>query len=183
MAAPSSLTFAKLFWPETEVSKTSSSNIKLAKSEDRSLLDAGTKGAGDAIMLVLGITANLIAFISFMAFINGILGYLSILVGYEGLTLEYIFGWVFTPVAWAIGIPWEESRRVGELIGLKTVVNEFVAYQKLGEYKAAKLISVSLPSTVTYNSQNHTFSFNSSEVLELRHLLCVVLLIHLPWEL
>uniref|UniRef100_A0A336LH21 Sodium/nucleoside cotransporter n=1 Tax=Culicoides sonorensis TaxID=179676 RepID=A0A336LH21_CULSO len=150
MAAPASLTFAKLFYPETEVSKTSSSNIQLAKSEDASLLDAATKGASDAIMLVLGITANLVAFISFMAFINGILGYLSGLLGYEPLTLEYIFGKVFTPVSWALGIPWEEASLVGELIGLKTIVNEFVAYQKLGEYKKANLISLRSSGIATF---------------------------------
>lgn len=143
MAAPASLCIAKLFYPETEKSKTSSSNIQLTKSEDSSVLDAAVKGASDAIGLVLGITANLVAFISFMAFCNGILGYLSFLLGYEALTIEYIFGWIFTPVSWAIGIPWSESRDVGELIGLKTMVNEFVAYERLGVLIKTEDISVS----------------------------------------
>lgn len=149
MAAPASLCIAKLFYPETEISKTSSNNIKMAKSTESSVLDAATKGASDAIGLVLGITANLIAFIAFMAFINGVLRYFSSMLGYGTeenptvISLEFFFGYIFTPLSWAIGIPWSESSKVGELIGLKTVVNEFVAFERLGAMQKAMTISVS----------------------------------------
>lgn len=148
MAAPASLTFSKLFYPETEESKTNSDSIVMAKSEDTSALDAGCKGAGEATNLVLGIIANLVAFIAFIAFLNGILGYGTSLLGLEleggdKITLEYIFGRIFTPLAWSMGIQRNETRLIGEVIGMKAIVNEFVAFDRLGELKNARTITVS----------------------------------------
>ncbi|KYM99541.1 Solute carrier family 28 member 3 [Cyphomyrmex costatus] len=133
MSAPTSLAYSKLFYPETEQSLTKSDNIKLEKSSDNSILDAATNGALAAIPIVLGIIANIVAFVSFIAFINGILSWFGSLVGYEQLSLEMILAKVFMPLSWVMGVPWEHCEDVGMLIGLKTIINELVAYQRMGE--------------------------------------------------
>lgn len=142
MAAPASLMVSKLFYPETVKSRTKSDNIQMEPSEDTSILDAASNGATIAISLVLGIIANLVAFVSFVAFINGVLSFFGVLVGIEDLSLRYIFQYCFMPLAYVLGVPWNESGYVGELIAIKTFINEFVAFSKLGEFKEANLLSV-----------------------------------------
>ncbi|XP_026467673.1 solute carrier family 28 member 3-like [Ctenocephalides felis] len=151
MAAPASLAFSKLFYPETEKSKTTASNIQMAKSTDASLLDAACNGAMQATSIILGVIANIIAFVAFVAFLNGTVGYLGTLVGNADLTFEQIFGYIFMPLSWVMGIPWSECEYVGTLIGLKTVINEFAAYQKLGAYKKAGLLSPRSAAIATYS--------------------------------
>ncbi|XP_062541268.1 uncharacterized transporter YutK isoform X2 [Armigeres subalbatus] len=150
MAAPAALCFTKLIYPETEESKTRSDNIQMEESPDSSILDAAANGANTATALVLGIIANLIAFVSFIAFVNGVLGWLGELVGIQDASLENIFGTIFRPLAFVMGVPWDESYFVGKLIGIKTIVNEFVAYQKLGEFIDAKAISSRSAAIATY---------------------------------
>ncbi|XP_018369850.1 PREDICTED: solute carrier family 28 member 3 isoform X2 [Trachymyrmex cornetzi] len=133
MSAPTSLAYSKLFYPETEQSLTKSENIKLEKSSESSILDAATNGALAAIPIVLGIIANIVAFVSFIAFLNGILSWFGSLVGYEQLSLEIILAKIFMPLSWIMGVPWEHCEDVGMLIGMKTIVNELVAYQRMGE--------------------------------------------------
>ncbi|XP_055606899.1 solute carrier family 28 member 3 [Uranotaenia lowii] len=150
MAAPATLCFAKLIYPETEKSKTSSDNIQMEKSEDSSILDAAANGANTATALILGIIANLIAFVSFIAFINGVLGWAGELVGLEDVSLENIFGTIFRPLAFVMGVPWDESYYVGKLIGIKSIVNEFVAYQRMGEFIQAGAITKRSTAIATY---------------------------------
>ncbi|XP_012171534.1 solute carrier family 28 member 3 isoform X1 [Bombus terrestris] len=135
MAAPGTLCYSKLFYPETEKIIVTSHNVKLEKSKDSSLVDAASKGAVAAIPLILGIIANIVAFVSFMALVNSLLSWIGSLVGYEELTLELILSKVFMPLSWIMGVPWDQCDDVATLIGLKTVVNEFVAYETLGKYK------------------------------------------------
>nr|XP_033335794.1 solute carrier family 28 member 3-like [Megalopta genalis] len=141
MAAPASLCYAKLFYPETEEIIVTRENVKLEKSQDASLVDAATKGAMAGIPLVLGIISNIVAFVAFIALVNSLLNWLGTLVGYdpaqlgEPLSLELILSKVFKPVSWIMGVPWEQCEHVATLIGLKVVVNEFVAYRKLGVLK------------------------------------------------
>lgn len=132
MAAPASLCVAKLVYPETEESQTTKKNMEIAKSESSSLLDAATNGALQATELVLGIIANLIAFVSFIAFFNGILQYFGMLVGFEGLTMQFIMGKVFIPIAWLIGVRTEDCEIVARIIGMKSIINEFIAFEALG---------------------------------------------------
>jgi pyrimidine nucleoside transport protein len=150
MSAPAALCMAKLLFPETEQSKTTTENIKLERGEESSVVDAATKGAMMGTQLVLGIIANLIAFVSFVAFINGILSWLGMLVGFEGFTLEFILRKVFIPLAWIMGVQWEDCEEVARLIGIKTIVNEFVAYQQMGESKHAGLLSPRSELIATY---------------------------------
>lgn len=133
MAAPASLCLSKLIYPETKESQTTSKNIVMQKSESTSLLDAATNGAIQATELVLCIIANLIGFVAFIAFVNGVLGFFGTLVGVTDLSLQLILGKVFIPIAWLIGVPIEDCEIVGQIIGIKTVVNEFVAFEQLGK--------------------------------------------------
>ncbi|XP_063923916.1 sodium/nucleoside cotransporter 2-like isoform X2 [Zophobas morio] len=137
MSAPAALCYSKLMYPEVEEVLIKRENIKRIKMEYESLLDAAIKGAGEAAMIILGIIANLISFIATIYFFNGILTWLGTLVGYteegELWTLEIILGKVFIPLTYTMGVQWEECEKVGQLIGVKTIVNEFVAFQKMGE--------------------------------------------------
>lgn len=114
-----------------------------AISQGKSVIDAASSGAFAAIELICGITANLIAFVSFIAMVNGIIGWLGMLIGYEYLSLEWFFGKLLVPLAYIIGIPWQDCEKIGSVIALKTIINEFVAYEKLGELKKAASITVS----------------------------------------
>lgn len=134
MAAPTSLALAKLVWPETEESKTSSENMVMEKSPDSSALDAASNGASQGIMLILNIIANLVAFVALIAFVDGMFKWLTYLVGFETVDIEFVFGKVFIPVSWAIGIAWEDCEKIGQVIARKTVINEFVAFERLGEF-------------------------------------------------
>lgn len=150
MSAPAALCYSKLFYPETQQSLTTCSNIQLEKSKDSNIMDAASKGALAAIPLVLGIIANIIAFVSFIAFINALLGWLGYLIGFQALSFELILSKVFMPLSWIMGVPWDECEDVATLIGLKTIVNEFIAYESLGKYKAAGKLSGRTEGIATY---------------------------------
>ncbi|CAH1408027.1 unnamed protein product [Nezara viridula] len=141
MAAPASLCFAKLLYPETIQSTTTSKEITLLKSKDTSLLQAASNGASSAIAMVQGIIASVIACVALISFLNAVCSYLGALVGYDGITLEYLVGMLFVPVAWLMGVDPEECQTVGSLIGIKTMANEFIAYKQLGQLKAAGKLS------------------------------------------
>jgi pyrimidine nucleoside transport protein len=126
------------------------SSLSLFFRPDATVLEAAATGATTAMPLVLGIIANLIAFVSFIAFINGVLAYFGSLVGFDDISLEMLFGKIFTPLAWVLGVEWAECEFVGQLIGLKSIVNEFVAFQKLGEFKRLKVISDRSAAIATY---------------------------------
>ena len=132
MSAPAALVIAKIMWPESEESKTAG-EIKLEVEQlDVNVVDAAARGAGEGLKLALNVGAMLLAFIALVALANGILGAGSSLVGLENpVTLERIMGVIFWPLAFAMGVPAAECAAVGELLGVKTILNEFVAYLKL----------------------------------------------------
>ncbi|GGM38977.1 putative transporter YutK [Paraliobacillus quinghaiensis] len=122
MAAPAGLIMAKIMIPETEKSETTD-KIELEKDSDTvNVIDAAAKGASDGLSLALNVGAMLLAFIALIALINGILGI------FGGITLQDILGYIFSPLAFAIGVPWSEAVTAGSFIGQKIVLNEFVAY-------------------------------------------------------
>ena len=122
MAAPAGLIMAKIMIPETESAKISDA-IELEKdTETVNVIDAAAKGASDGLKLAVNVAAMLLAFISLIALVNGILGI------FGGITLEQILGYVFSPLAFAVGVPWSEAVQAGSYIGQKLVLNEFVAY-------------------------------------------------------
>jgi pyrimidine nucleoside transport protein len=153
MSAPAALAYAKLFYPETKRSKTTSDNIDIGKSECANLLDAASQGAMTAVFLVANIAGSLIAVVAFIAFINGILSWFGGLIGLVGdveLSIELIFGYLFIPLAWLMGVEYEDCFEVGKLIGIKSLVNEFVAYAKLKELTDGDMISDRSKTISTY---------------------------------
>ncbi|XP_078141499.1 solute carrier family 28 member 3-like [Centroberyx gerrardi] len=134
MSAPASLAIAKIFWPETETpSITAASGIKLDKGESKNVLEAASYGASSAVVLVANIAANLIAFLALAAFLNAALSWLGGMFDYPQLSFSLICSYLFMPFSFLMGVSWEDSFIVGEMIGLKTFFNEFVAYERLSE--------------------------------------------------
>lgn len=107
------------------------------------MLDAATNGAKNGIDIYLNVIANLIAFIAFMAFADGTIRWATLLLGFDEVGIQFILGKIFIPCSWALGVDWDDCEAVGNVIGSKTVINEFVAYRMLGEFKKAQQISVS----------------------------------------
>ncbi|KAF1386703.1 hypothetical protein PFLUV_G00097650 [Perca fluviatilis] len=140
MAAPCALAISKLSYPETEESPfKSEKNIKVACGDEKNILEAASSGASASIGLVANIAANLIAFLAILEFINNALIWLGSMVGYPEITFQMICSYVFMPVAFMMGVPYDESFTVAELIGTKLFLNEFVAYQKLSALKINRL--------------------------------------------
>ncbi len=131
MSAPAALVCAKLLVPEEEVPKTAGSLEVSVERPDANVIDAAARGASEGLGLALNVGAMLLAFIALIQLLNAILGWGGGLVGVDGLTLEGILGMILAPVAWLMGVPWQDAAVVGELMGLKTVLNEFVAYLQL----------------------------------------------------
>ncbi|WP_346920715.1 NupC/NupG family nucleoside CNT transporter [Clostridium sp. UBA7339] len=131
MAAPAGLIMAKMIFPESDA-KALEDKIELGKDGSVNVVDAASKGASEGLGLALNIGAMLLAFISLIALVNGIIGFIGGLIGIDGLTLEMIFGYIFSPVVAIIGVPWNEALTAGALLGQKIILNEFVAFSKLG---------------------------------------------------
>lgn len=131
MAAPAGLVLAKLIMPETE--EVDEGNFKLSKDEtSTNVIDAAANGAADGLRLAANVGAMLIAFIALIALLNGLLGGIGDKIGFENITIEGLLGYVFAPLAFAIGVPWEEAVRAGSFIGQKLILNEFVAFSNFG---------------------------------------------------
>ncbi|HSJ37468.1 MAG TPA: NupC/NupG family nucleoside CNT transporter [Planococcus sp. (in: firmicutes)] len=127
MAAPAGLIMAKIMIPETE--EVITEEVVLEKDEEAvNVIDAAARGASDGLKLALNVGAMLLAFIALIALLNTMLGWAGGVAGIEGLTIEGILGFIFAPLAFAIGVPWAEAVQAGSYIGQKLVLNEFVAY-------------------------------------------------------
>ena len=135
MAAPGGLLFAKLLVPETEKPRT---DEELADEGDKpvNVIDAAAGGAVTGAQIAIAVGASLLAFVALISLVNGMIGGVGGWFGYGGLTLQTMLGWLFSPLAWAIGVPWSEAGIAGSLIGQKVVVNEFVAYAEFVKYLA-----------------------------------------------
>lgn len=134
MAAPGGLLMAKLMHPETEAAKNDVDELPEDPDKPANVLDAAAAGASSGMHLALNVGAMLLAFVGLIAMINGIIGGVGGWFGVEGLTLELILGYIFMPLAFLIGVPWNEALVAGSFIGQKIVVNEFVAYLNFAPY-------------------------------------------------
>ncbi|WP_038152816.1 NupC/NupG family nucleoside CNT transporter, partial [Vibrio furnissii] len=136
MAAPGGLLFAKIIKPETEAPDEELGTVDIDGGDDKpaNVIDAAAGGASMGLQLALNIGAMLLAFIGLIALINGLLGGIGGWFGMPQLTLELILGWIFSPLAFVIGVPWSEATLAGSFIGQKIVVNEFVAYLNFVPY-------------------------------------------------
>ncbi len=135
MAAPGGLLFAKILFPETDKPHEDfDEELSGGDEKPANVIDAAAGGAAAGLQLALNVGAMLIAFIGLIALVNGILGGLGGWFGMPELTLEMLLGWIFSPLAFIIGVPWNEATIAGSFIGQKTVVNEFVAYLNFVPY-------------------------------------------------
>ena len=133
MAAPGGLLMAKLIEPETDSPVEPEQGEQLASEKYINFIDAAATGAMNGLQMVGAIGAMLLAFIALIAMANGMLEAVGLWVGVEHLTLERVLGSLLQPLAWALGIPWEEAQLAGSLIGQKFILNEFVAYVSFSE--------------------------------------------------
>ena len=131
MNAPAALLISKILVPELGEPVTKGAVRLKMERQEANVIEAAAGGAGQGLQLALNVGAMLLAFIALIQLINFGVGSLGGLAGVEGLSLERIFGWILAPLAWLMGVPWNDAGTVGSLIGVKTVVNEFVAYLQL----------------------------------------------------
>jgi CNT family concentrative nucleoside transporter len=132
MNAPGALMIAKTIHPETERSETEAHVRDVRDEESANVIDAIGRGALAGGRIAVIVAAMLIGFIALIAMANGLLSGVGEWFGYEELTFQKLMGWVFAPVAWLIGVPWDEAATAGNYIGIKTVLNEFVAFAEFG---------------------------------------------------
>ncbi len=135
MTAPGTLLMAKMFVPETETPLTMGTVKLEVEKTDVNVIDAAGRGTGEGLHLALNVGAMLISFLALVALVNALLGAVGGTMNVD-LSLQRIFGWVFAPVAWSMGVPWHDAGTIGNLLGTRMVLNEFVAYSQLGPMKA-----------------------------------------------
>jgi len=141
MTAPGTILLAKMFVPETEQPVTAG-RVEIADLEkDANALGALSRGTIDGLHLSINVAAMLISFIAMIYLLDGLLSGVHHGLAHFGLawfpsSLEQIFGWVFAPIAWVIGVPWHDCTTIGNLLGLRMVTNELIAFQRLGPMKA-----------------------------------------------
>ncbi len=128
MTAPGTLMMAKIFVPETEQPDTMGTVKLQVERTDVNVIDAAGRGTSEGLALALNVGAMLISFLALVALLNALLGL-------AGLSLQQIFGWGFAPIAWAMGVPWRDAPIIGNLLGTRMALNEFVAYSQLGPLK------------------------------------------------
>jgi len=134
MSAPAALVIAKIILPETETSETMGTvKISIQKTNDNAL-EALTQGASDGLKLAANVAAMIVAFVSVVAMVNYGLGFAN-------LSLEQLFGFIFRPLAWTMGIPWEEAGIMGTLMGEKIIFTELIAYSNLSDLRLEEAIS------------------------------------------
>jgi concentrative nucleoside transporter, CNT family len=154
MTAPGTLMMAKLFVPETEQPETLGTVKLQVEKTDVNLVDAAGRGTSEGLHLAMNVGAMLISFLALVALTNALLGAAGLWVhqhvpvvswtvhawlgtSLDQLSLQAILGWVFGPIAWALGVPWRDAGTVGSLLGTRMVLNEFVAYSQLGALKGS----------------------------------------------
>jgi concentrative nucleoside transporter, CNT family len=145
MTAPGTILMSKMLVPETEQPKTAGrvviSEEEVAAEKTENLLGAIARGTTDGLSLALNIAAMLISFLALIALVNGILGGIHNELAHFGAvwfpsSLEQIFGILFAPIAWVIGVPWHDCLAIGNLLGTRMVLNELVAFSLLGPQRA-----------------------------------------------
>ena len=137
MTAPGTLLMAKMLVPETEQPLTAG-RVEMPPGEKESnILSAIARGTVDGLHLALNVGAMLIVFLALLALLNAMMGWVHIHIGWFPYSLQQVLGWVFAPIAWLIGVPWHDATSIGNLLGLRMVTNEFVAFRDLGPMKSS----------------------------------------------
>jgi len=136
MTAPGTLLISKMLVPEVERPLTAGRVEMPPMEKESNVLSAIACGTLDGLHLALNVGAMLIVFIALLALVNAVMGYIHIYLHWFPYSLELVFGWVLAPIAWLIGIPWHSSAAIGNLLGTRMVINEFVAFAKLGSIRS-----------------------------------------------
>ncbi len=131
MSAPAALVMAKLVVPETEASQTAGTMRVEVERPDVNVIEAAARGAAEGLTLALNVGAMLLAFVALVALADGMLGWVGGLLGAQDLSISLLLGYLLAPLAWVMGVPWVDAVQVGGLMGVKTVLNEFLAYLQL----------------------------------------------------
>jgi CNT family concentrative nucleoside transporter len=125
MTAPGTILLAKLFVPETGTPETAGTVKLVIPRTDANIVGAAARGTGEGLHLALNVAAMLISFLALVAMVNGVLSVV-------GLKLETLLGYAFMPLALVMGVPWKDAFAIGDLLGTRMVLNEFIAYSRLG---------------------------------------------------
>jgi CNT family concentrative nucleoside transporter len=145
MTAPGTILVSKMLVPETEHAVTAGrvelTNEELGEDKSENLLGAIAKGTTDGLYLALNVAAMLISFLALIALANGVLGWMHNGLVHFGIawfpsSFEQIFGVLFSPIAWVIGVPWKDCQEIGNLLGTRMILNEFVAFSLLAGKRA-----------------------------------------------
>ncbi len=136
MTAPGTIMMAKIIEPETETPDTLGGVKVEIPRTDVNVVDAASRGTIDGLYLMLNVIAMLISFIALVALLNGGFGWLHGVVSWFPADIQTVLGWIFRPIAWAMGVPWHDSGTIGSLLGERMVLNEFIAYKDLGPLRA-----------------------------------------------
>jgi concentrative nucleoside transporter, CNT family len=150
MTAPGAIMMSKIIVPETEQPKTGGDVEVVVPKQDVNVIDAAGRGAIEGLYLSLNVAGMLIAFVALVALVNGMFGFVHGLAAWFPASLDIVLGWIFRPIAWAMGVSWKDSQIVGNLLGLRMVLNEFVAFIKLGEPGVGSALSRRSFTIVTY---------------------------------
>jgi CNT family concentrative nucleoside transporter len=137
MTAPGTLLIAKMLVPETGTPLTAGRVEMPATEKEANILGAIARGTVDGLHLALNVGAMLITFLALLALLNAMMGWTHIHIAWFPSSLQQVLGWVFAPVAWLIGVPWRDAGTIGNLLGTRMVLNEFVAFAQLGTVKAS----------------------------------------------
>lgn len=137
MTAPATILLAKILVPETGEPETAGSVKVEVEKPGVNVIDAAARGAGEGLQLALNIGGMLVAFIALIALVNGVFGWVHTLpaMAWFPESLQKLFGLVFAPVAWLLGVSWKDAATVGDLLGTRMVLNEFIAFLRLGEIR------------------------------------------------
>ncbi len=141
MTAPGTIMLAKMFVPETEKPVTAGVVKVEVERTDSNVLGATARGTTDGLHLALNVGAMLISFLALIAFVNWVMAGAHNLAWFFPGSLQQVLGWIFSPIAWLLGVPWGEATTVGNLLGLRMVANEFIAYGELGKVITAGQLS------------------------------------------
>ena len=134
MAIPGGILFARLLSPATEESQVTFDNLSFSETPPKSIIEAAATGAMTGLKIAAGVATVVMAFVAIIALLNGILGGIGGWFGIEGLSLEGLFGYALAPLAWIMGVEWQDATLAGSLIGQKLAINEFVAYLNFSPY-------------------------------------------------
>ncbi|MDP4026024.1 nucleoside transporter C-terminal domain-containing protein [Methylobacterium sp. NEAU 140] len=131
MAIPGGLLYAKMLVPSTEPTRIVSTRVTFGETRAANLIEAAADGTQKGLAVAVAVGAMLIAFVGLIALADGFFGFLGSLVGYPGASIQGVLGWALSPLAWLLGVPWEQAGLVGGAIGQKLAFNEFLAYAGL----------------------------------------------------